>query len=284
VSIDWLTICRSASAGLQKILAENPTTLERARETGSKGEGGDWTLVIDAAAEDVVFAELSRLFARGERFTAVSEERGRVDFGSEQLIVVIDPIDGSLNAKRGLPHASISIAVADGPTMGDVLFGYVHDFGPDEEWVAWRGRGATLNNRPISTEAGERRTPSGKLELVGLESAQTDWIRDGIDGLVDSVYRIRAIGTIAVSLCQVAAARFDGMLTLRNSRAVDTAAAQLILRESGGLVNFTKYQDPLSAPLDVEPRSPVVGARTAEGLAELSAALVRRNSQDPSIR
>jgi myo-inositol-1(or 4)-monophosphatase len=60
------------------------------------------------------------------------------------------------------------------------------------------------------------------------------------------------------------------MLSLWRCRAVDVAAAQLIVRESGGLVAFTDYDDPLAAPLDLVPRSPVVAARTPEGLAELA--------------
>jgi myo-inositol-1(or 4)-monophosphatase len=83
------------------------------------------------------------------------------------------------------------------------------------------------------------------------------------------VRRIRAIGTIAVSMCQVAAGRVDGMLTLSGTRAVDVAAAQLIVRESGGHVCFCAYDEPLGAPLDLVPRSPVVAARTTEGLDEL---------------
>ena len=52
--------------------------------------------------------------------------------------VVIDPIDGSLNAKRLIPTYSLSIAVASGDTMEDVEFGYVHDFGTGEEFTATR--------------------------------------------------------------------------------------------------------------------------------------------------
>ena len=122
------------------MLAARTTIAERVIETGTRGEGGDKTLEIDALAEEAVFAELSLLYDAGARFTVISEERGTVDFGGDGVLVVVDPIDGSLNAKRGLPHHCVSIAVAEGPTMADVTFGFVQDFGPDEEWVAWRGR------------------------------------------------------------------------------------------------------------------------------------------------
>lgn len=267
---DWLSACRRSTAAVRSILAASPTTRERLRETGTIGFGGDATLRIDEGAEDAIFFELERLHDEGARFSAVSEERGPVDFGSPFPLVVIDPIDGSTNAKRGLRHHAVSIAVADGPTMGDVVFGFVHDFGPDEEWVAVRGGGATLDGRPLSTEPAERRSPSGKLELLGIESADPRWIRDAADGLADAADRIRALGTIAVSLCQVADARFDAMLTIRRCRAVDAAAAQLIVRESGGHVCFAGCPEPLGAPLDTASHFPIVAARTERALHELS--------------
>jgi myo-inositol-1(or 4)-monophosphatase len=67
----------------------------------------------------------------------------------------------------------------------------------------------------------------------------------------------------------VAAARFDGMVSLRRARGVDAAAGQLIVREAGGVVSFPWCDEPLAAPLDATPTSPVVAARTAQTLAEL---------------
>jgi myo-inositol-1(or 4)-monophosphatase len=268
---DWLGASRRAAQALSEILAANPTTAERVVETGARGEGGDRTLEIDAAAERAVFAELERLHDDGARFTVVSEERGTVDYGGSGTLVIVDPIDGSMNAKRGISHHALSIAVAEGPTMADVVFGFVHDLGPGEEWVAERGSGATLDGARLDTSIGERRTGDGKLELVGIESADPRWLRDAADALVETTHRLRAMGTIAVTLCQVAAARLDGMATLRRCRAVDAAAAQLIVREAGGHVAFTKCEDPLGAPLeDLSPVSPVVAARTPAGLRELA--------------
>jgi myo-inositol-1(or 4)-monophosphatase len=267
---DWLGACRTAVQGLREVLAEHPTSRERVLETGTRGEGGDRTLIIDQEAEDAVFAQLDALHAGGARFTAVSEERGVVDYGSDDVLVVIDPIDGSLNAKRGIPAHALSLAVADGPTMADVAFGYVFDMGPGEEWTAWRGEGARLNGRPLGPPSPERRTSDGRLELVAIESSDPRWMAPAMDGLVEHVHRVRAIGSIAISMCQVALTRADGMVTLWRTRAVDVAAAQLIVRESGGLVAFTAFEDPLGAPLDLEPHSPVVAARSPEALARLA--------------
>jgi myo-inositol-1(or 4)-monophosphatase len=60
------------------------------------------------------------------------------------------------------------------------------------------------------------------------------------------------------------------MASLKRCRAVDAAAAQLIVREAGGLVAFIAFDDPLAAPLDLEPRSPVIAARTEAGLAAVA--------------
>jgi myo-inositol-1(or 4)-monophosphatase len=268
---DWLVICRRAAEGLREVLAGAPTTRERAVETGERGRGGDLTLEIDEAAERRVFGLLDELHAGGARFTAVSEERGEVDYGGGDVRVVIDPIDGSLNAKRGLSHHAISIAVADGATMADVAFAYVYDFGPGEEWVARRGQGAWLDGAPLDRSAGERRTPAGKLEVLGIESADPRWVAEVAAELPAHAARLRALGSIAITLCQVAAARLDGMFTIKRTRAVDAAAGQLIVREAGGFAAFPGGDGPLTAPLDVTAHSPVVAARTEATLAELSA-------------
>jgi myo-inositol-1(or 4)-monophosphatase len=155
--------------------------------------------------------------------------------------------------------------------MGDVFFGFVHDFGADEEWVAARGAGVLLDGRPLGEPPGEQRNEDGRLEFVAVESADPRWIAASAGELGDVAHRLRVLGTIAVSLCQLAASRVDGFVTLWRTRAVDVAAAQLIARESGALVAFTAYDDPLAAPLDVEAHSPVVAARTAEALEQLRA-------------
>ena len=270
IDADWLGACRRAVTGLERILASVPTTNDRARETGSRGSGGDRTLVIDESAERVVLDELDALRAEGHRFCAVSEEQGEVDVGDPTVRVIIDPIDGSLNAKRGLPHHALSIAVADGETMADVAFAFVHDFGPSEEWWARRGQGAWLDSRPLDPDLEERRGEDGRLEVIGIESADPRWVADAVGGLANSAYRLRALGTIASSLCQVAAARFDAMLSLRAARGVDSAAGQLVVREAGGVVSFPSFEDPLGAPLDAEPSSPVVAARSEQTLRELA--------------
>ena len=268
---DWLGLCRRSVEGLAEVLAATPTTVERARETGTRGSGGDRTLEIDSSAESVVFDQLQALYDRGHRFSAISEERGEVDFGGGGVRVIIDPIDGSLNAKRDACHYALSVAVADGPTMADVAFGFVHDFGAREQWWARRGEGAWRDGIPLDPTLPERRSRDGRLELLGIESSDPRWVAAAIEPLTMATRRLRALGTIASTLCQVAAARFDAMVTLQRCRGVDAAAGQLIVREAGGYVSFADLDEPLDAPLDATPSSRLIAARSEDTLRDLEA-------------
>jgi myo-inositol-1(or 4)-monophosphatase len=268
LAADWIGVSRRAADRIGAMLAEHPASTDR-QPGGERGAGGDHTLVIDARAEDVVFEELETLHAGGCDFTAISEERGTVVFGdgSSDVRVVVDPIDGSLNAKRLLPTHSLSIAVAAGETMEDVEVGYVRDFGTGEEFTARRGQGAELNGTALDPDLG-----GGKLELVGFEAARPEWLAPVLAQLSGKLYRARVLGTVAISLCYVAAARFDGMLTTDVCRSVDAAAGQLIAREAGAFVDFLKYGG-IEAPLDLDARYRMVAARTPEHLETLVRAL-----------
>ena len=128
---DWLGACRRSVAAIATMLARPPDD-RRARDRDRHARRGRRPHARDRRGRRGrrLRRAADALYDAGARFTAVSEERGVVDFGSDALLVVIDPIDGSLNAKRGLPHHALSVAVADGPTMADVFFGFVQDFGP----------------------------------------------------------------------------------------------------------------------------------------------------------
>lgn len=260
-SADWLGICRRAVAAQQQIF-DQVRGIEARTVYEGVGEGGDRTLVIDRRCEDIVFAELDKLAEQGAAFVAVSEERGEVEFGGGgPTRVVIDPIDGSLNARRMLPAHSLSIAVASGDSMAEVEFGYVYDFGAGEEFVAQRGQGASLGDERI--EVG----PDGdKLELLGLEAAEPGRAAEALEAFADRIYRIRVVGSIAITAAYVAAARFDAMIGLRPCRSVDAAATQLIVREAGGAVAFGNL--PLAeASLDLDARYTFAAAAGERGLA-----------------
>lgn len=251
----WLELCRAAAAAAAGAL-EALTLPERGRRL-ERGEGGDVTMVLDRVAEDAILAELER---SGQAVTAICEERGLVDLnGGGPPFAVVDPVDGSLNAKRGLPFHAVSIAVASAMTMDDVDVAFVCDLGCGDEWHAERGTGPWLNGERLpALESAET------LEIVGVETARPELIA-GVGGLRSD--RVRALGSVALSMCLVAAGRLDGMLSLRPVRSVDAAAAFLIVREAGGVVAFPDVEAP--ARLGLEMRSRVAAAGGAEGLRTL---------------
>jgi myo-inositol-1(or 4)-monophosphatase len=258
---DWLALCREAVGDIRHVLAELPTRADREPVVGT-GEGGDETTAIDEASERAVLAR----FEGVEDVTFVSEEVGMLGDGS--VHVVIDPIDGSLNAKRGIGFFALSVAVASGPTMGDVEFGFVHDFGSEEEWTATRGEGARLNGRLLDGDL-----PKERIEILAFEATLTASVAEKAAAVVDLAYRLRIMGSLALSLCQLAAGRVDAVCSLKPARSVDIAAAQLLVRERGLAIDL--FEDPpfAAAPLDVLGRSRVVAAGTPELCRQLAAAL-----------
>jgi myo-inositol-1(or 4)-monophosphatase len=246
---DWLELCRAAVADVDALLARMPTRAEREPVVGA-GLGGDDTTAIDQAAEEAILARIQD--AAG---AVVSEEVGRVG-GDALPLVVVDPIDGSLNAKRGIPFFSLSIAVAEGGTMDDVVFGFVHDFGSREEWTARRGEGAWLNDEPLGAVR-----PKDEVEILSFEATLTSLVARDAPKVADLAYRLRIMGSLALSFCHLAAGRVDAVCSLKPARSVDIAAAQLLCSEVGLAIDLFDVEEPFgTAPLDLEQRSRVVAA------------------------
>jgi myo-inositol-1(or 4)-monophosphatase len=254
----WLELCRAAVTDIRAVLDDLPTRAER-EPVLATGVGGDDTTAIDDAAERAVVARLEQLHAQGHDFLLVSEELGERAFGQSERRVVVDPIDGSVNAKRGLRHFCLSVGVADGATMGDVVFGYLYDFGSGEEWTATRGDGAQLDGVRLG---GVR--PKDKVELLVLEGTLSTSVAEKAEALAGYAQRFRIMGSLALSLCQLAAGRVDAVCSLRGARAVDVAAAQLVVRECGIPIGFADAGPWEVAPLDTAPHSLVVAAPTEE--------------------
>ena len=262
---DWLELCRACVGDLDSVLQALPTRVER-EPVLRPGEGGDDTTAIDAAAEDAV---VRRLDALGIDLTLVSEELGVRAFGAGgPPLVVVDPIDGSVNAKRGVPFFSLSLAVAEGPTMDDVVLGYVYDFGAHEEWVAERGRGAFLDGEPLGGPG-----PKSSIEILSLEGTTADAIAAAAPAMIGVARRLRVMGSLALSLCHLAAGRVDAVCCLKPARSIDIAAAQLVVRERGYAIDLFENPPFGRAPLDLGQRSRVVAAATDELCAQVAAAL-----------
>lgn len=259
---DWLELCRAAVADVDAVLGRLPTRAEREPIVG-QGLGGDETTAIDRAAEEAILARV-----RDAAGAIVSEEVGRLG-GSALPLLVVDPIDGSLNAKRGIPFFSVSIAVAEGETMDDVVFAFVHDFGSREEWTARRGEGAWLNGEPLGAVL-----PKDEVEILSFEATRTSLVAQEAPKVADLAYRLRIMGSLALSLCHLAAGRVDAVCSLKPARSVDIAAAQLLCREVGLALDLFDAEEPFgAAPLDLEQRSRVVAAGSEAVCGRLAAAL-----------
>ena len=259
---DWLELCRAAVADVDTVLERLPTRAEREPVVGA-GLGGDDTTAIDRAAEDAILARV-----REAAGAIVSEEVGRLG-GEARPLVVVDPIDGSLNAKRGIPFFSLSIAVAEGETMDDVVFGFVHDFGSREEWTARRGEGAWLNEAPLGAER-----PKDEIEILSFEATRTSLVARDAPKVAELAHRLRIMGSLALSLCHLAAGRVDAVCSLKPARSVDIAAAQLLCREVGLAIELFDVEEPFgTAPLDLEQRSRVAAAGSDAVCRKLAVAL-----------
>ena len=244
------------------MLAELPTRDEREPVVGD-GEGGDETTAVDAAAETRDPRAPARHRGHDHRLRG-----GRRSVGDGPTRIVVDPIDGSLNAKRGIPFFSVSIAVAEGATMDDVFFGYVYDFGTGEEWTAERGKGALLNGADLGPIF-----PKEEIEILSFEATLTSSVAEKAAAMVGLAYRLRIMGSLALSLCHLAAGRVDAVCSLKGARSVDIAAAQLLVRERGLAIDLPEAPPFGAAPLDIEGRSRVVAAATPEVCERLFAAL-----------
>lgn len=215
---------------MQAAVADVFGTTEARAEQG-KGAGGDRTVYIDAVAESLTLRMLEEVHARGREFTVVSEEAGERTYGGGGDFVIIDPIDGSHNAKMGVPYFSLSLAAATGRTAGDVFEGAVRNLATGDHFSARRGAGAWLGDRPLRLPAdGAERISILQIEPPGLIERLPLYLE-----LIASAEKVRMLGSAALSLCHVASGAIS-LSVAPSLRSVDYAAGVLIVEEAGGCV------------------------------------------------
>lgn len=204
-------------------------------------DGGVNDLVTEAdhASDKAIIATIRKAFP--DHFI-LSEETGNVPTASEYKWI-IDPIDGTINFAQGIPICCVSIGLEKNGTiiMGAVYNPFMHEF-----FFAEKGKGAFLNDEPISVS---KRTSVSKSCLVtGFPYTYIDapngplqcferFIRHGVP--------VRRLGSAAIDLCWVACGRFDGFYE-HKLQAWDSAAGFLMVEEAGG--NVTDYQGNYYSP------------------------------------
>ena len=207
-----------------------------------------------------------RVLARFDGLDARSSARRSASLGERRERIVVDPIDGSLNAKRGIPFFSLSIAVADGDDDGRRDFGYVYDFGAGEEWTARAAKA-----RP-ERRARWRARPKDEIEILAFEATLTSRSPREAPAFAGVAHRCAIMGSLALSLCHLAAGRIDAVCSLKPTRR-RLAAGQLLVRERGLAIDQPRTAPFGAAPLDLVARSRIAAAGTTELCRTLEAAL-----------
>jgi len=187
---------------------------------------------IDARAEKTAMGELLKSEVP---MLVVSEESGATFLSKEpEYIYLLDPIDGTYNAARGIPPFAFSIAVAryvDGATLGEIEVGLVRNLVTGDTYEAERGRGATMNGTPLHPS--EERSLGKSTFCVYLFGTQLKELAR----VLPYIKRIRSLGCASLELCYVAENGFEGFVDLRGTlRNVDIAAGKLIIEEAGGRI------------------------------------------------
>jgi myo-inositol-1(or 4)-monophosphatase len=188
---------------------------------------GDFVSEADITAEN----HLRDVLLAGRDDMWLGEEVGATGQGRRRWIV--DPLDGTTNFLRGIPHWAISIALE---VDGQVQVGVVHDPVHDETFAAALGHGATLNGVPI--RPAETKHFSSALFGTGVPfggMAHIDEAAAQIARLMPNCAGVRRMGAAALDLAYVASGRLDGFWE-RRLQLWDIAAGLLVLRESGALV------------------------------------------------
>lgn len=228
-SEQWLSVFRGIGRqmrqGLHSILG-----IEDGMVPLGRGAAGDKTFPVDKWAEDIIIAALEKARTEGEAFTLISEELGIRKFGDGKRVVLADPIDGSNNAKSGIPFFSASLALLDGERLSDLSVGYVINLAAGDEFWAVRGEGAHKNGKRIHA------SPTDEIAIVAYEASNPATDIPRILPLLSAAKRTRCFGSTALDLAYLASGAMGVFATATSSRAFDYAAGMLILREAGGVM------------------------------------------------
>ncbi len=226
---DWIDVFLRISANVRTVVVPLSGT-EAGRKPLEMGAGGDRTMELDRAAEATVLAELQQLADGGERFSVLSEEVGLRSFGAPHPLIVVDPVDGSLNAKQGIPFFNVMLALLDGPTMGDTIAASVVNLGNGERWTAIRGVGASRNGQALRAMPHSR---DGRIELLGLESSTRSL--KAAAPLTELASKVRILGSMALSMAHTASGGLDVFCAPVPMRVFDMTAGLLLISEAGGV-------------------------------------------------
>lgn len=263
-----LNIAVRAARKAGNIIAKNYETPD-AVETSQKGTN-DFVTNVDKDAERVIIDVIRKSYPQ---HSIITEEAGELAGEDKDVQWVIDPLDGTTNFVKRLPHFAVSIAVR---IKGRTEVAVVYDPMRNELFTATRGQGAQLNGYRL--RGSNARDLDGTILATGFpfKAKQHSVAYMNILGkLFTQCADFRRTGSAALDLCYVAAARVDGYFEI-GLRPWDFAAGELIARESGALVcDFTGGHNYLLNGNLVAGNPRVVKAMLSTMRDELSEALKR---------
>ncbi len=190
----------------------------------------DFVSNIDRAAEQEIIEIIHKAYPD---HAILGEESGQLGDSSE-VTWIIDPLDGTSNYIRGVPHFAVSIAVREN---GIIRHAVIFDPIRDELFTASRGQGARLNNQRLRVST--RRELGGSMIATGIPSRDFTHLQpylQVLNKLIPQVGDIRRNGAAALDLAYVAAGRFDGFWEI-GLQLWDFAAGVLLIKEAGGLIS-----------------------------------------------
>lgn len=230
-SQDWLPIFRAIAAEVRAAVVTLAGSASGRRVVGS-GAGGDQTVYLDQVAEEIVVRHLELAYRSGFRFRLISEELGERDFGGPGLVLA-DPVDGSFNAKMGLPYYAVVLAATDGDRVGNVKLGFVQNLVTGDEFYALTGGGAFRNGRPLEVTPPD--FDGRSIPLVQIDAPTGVDAREAAAPILARAEKIRQLGSAALNLCHTAAGGVALQVTPAPVRAFDLAGPLLVLGECGGI-------------------------------------------------
>jgi myo-inositol-1(or 4)-monophosphatase len=186
----------------------------------------DFVSEVDKLAEAEIIKELRRAYPD---HAILAEESGAT--GKGPLTWVIDPLDGTHNYLRGIPHFSVSIALLE---KGVPIHAVVFDPLRDELYTASKGDGAYINDRRMRVS--KRENLGGAMIATGFPFRQREHLVPQLDmtrAILGQAEDIRRSGSAALDLAYVAAGRYDGYFEI-GLKPWDMAAGVLLVHEAGG--------------------------------------------------
>jgi len=234
---------------------------KEAQEEFGRGAGGDPLKKIDLEAERAL---LNILQEEEISCTVISEESGLIKLGAtpENLYVVVDPVDGTTNALRGIPFAVTSIALAKKPNLKHVEAGLVLDLIHNQKYVAQKDKGAFKENQKIKPST----IKTLEKAMVGLDfnTYRVKELAQKLTKILEKTKHVRHFGANALEVCYVADGTSEAFIDLRGKlRVTDVAAAYIILQEAGGIMTTPKG-DEMDVPLNLEQRVSFIAAGNVE--------------------